>query len=433
MPAQNHEVVRDGFSCIGEDFSVLLTRASRRFAIPRCEADVLRQQFLPKVTPEGQRRIANWARNTDIPDAFVRAQLKHYGVQYDESEISGDGADLLTKAVAAGKCDSVPQHISDLREQMYQEFIVKPSTRELGYHPEWIAPRYFLTSGQPDRSKTTTVVDIPCDRSDFQMKRVCEAAAKVEGLHFAKGSLDKNKHVFLGWDEAAVKKAAEDFVVEADAAAKAADEQKHQQRIKSQGKYLCTLDEPERVAQGFSPVGKYEIECEEITDQWPEDSKKMTMNIHPTNVQGLYKAQFDFGILVGVMIISRNVEDIKKYRRISDDEDESEDDEENEETNNAPTGSKRKAPPVTGPRKEAKVDDAEPSPFKYELRLRARETGEGDIFPDPCKGTIIFGDDKFTWFKGSATLPCVGDEPFRGYKVADKPVDKRWKWETFSW
>jgi len=50
------------------------------------EGSSLRSMFLPKLSSEGRRMLA---ANGDRQ--WVGAQLKHYGVQFDESEFSGNG------------------------------------------------------------------------------------------------------------------------------------------------------------------------------------------------------------------------------------------------------------------------------------------------------------------------------------------------------
>ncbi|KAI0153801.1 hypothetical protein BJ166DRAFT_366538 [Pestalotiopsis sp. NC0098] len=407
--------------------------------IPRVESSDLRKEFLPKMTSEGERRIARWSKS-GAPDSFVRAQLKHYGVQFDESDLSGNGVDLLTKVLEDGKCDSVPQHISDLREEMHQAYIEQLSEERLRLRPEWLIEKYFLTKGKPDRAKTETVVDVPCGRWDFEMRKACEAAAKIEGLHCAKGDGPRHKNVFLGWDEAAVKKAAEDHIAADKAKEDAKEAEREQESIRSHWRYHLAIEKPERIAQGFSPVGKYDIDCKDIEESWPDDVKKMSMNIHATKMPSVFKAQFDFGILEGVMIMSRDLPALLKYCKIPPQADESEDEEweeeeeEAKEATGANTGDKRKAASPTGPRKEAKTDTVESNPLKYHVRLRCRDKAEMDNCPSPCKGTITFADDKFTRFSGEATLPGIAvDVPFKGYKSADKPVNKRLEWETFSW
>ncbi len=54
--------------------------------------------------------------NGGYSGSFVRGQLKHYGVEFDEKEISGNGTHLIKKVLQAGKCDKVPDNIAELRK-----------------------------------------------------------------------------------------------------------------------------------------------------------------------------------------------------------------------------------------------------------------------------------------------------------------------------
>lgn len=321
---------------------------------------------------------------------------------------------------------------------MHEEYIAQLSNKSLSYFPDWLMRKYFLTNGQPDRTKTETVVDIPCGRYEFQMEKTCKAAAEIEGLHCAKGPGPEHKNVFLGWDKAAVKKAAEEHTAADKVKQEAKDAAQEQERIRSQWRYHLAIEKPERIALGFSPVGKYDIDCKEIEAEWPDDAQKMTMNIHPTRIPGVFKAQFDFGMMEGVMIMSRDLAALLQYCKISPEADESEDEEELDEDDaegptDAATGDKRKAASPTGPRKATKTDTVESNPLKYHVRLRCRETGEGGIAATPEKGTVTFADGKFTRFSGEAVLPWVANDVlFKGYKSADKPANKRLEWQTFS-
>lgn len=84
----------------------------RFYALPchveRVNGASLQRMFVPKLTPEGRKRLND-------NNYFVRGQLKHYGVEFDEAEISGNGAVLMKKVLQAGDCDEVPEHISKLR------------------------------------------------------------------------------------------------------------------------------------------------------------------------------------------------------------------------------------------------------------------------------------------------------------------------------
>lgn len=147
------DIVREGFS----------SSYGRFYAHPehveRVEVTYLRSMFLPILNAEGRKGI-----NDSYGDRFVRGQLKHYGVQFDKSEITGAGTLLMKKVLQAGKCDKVPDHITALRKQMHSEWLNKLTPERLSSNPEWVMDRYFLSSGQPDRTKTATVVGIPLDR-----------------------------------------------------------------------------------------------------------------------------------------------------------------------------------------------------------------------------------------------------------------------------
>ena len=128
---------RDGFEwCYGR-FLVADGRTERR------NVHGLSRVFLPKLTPEANRALRQ-DRN------IVKSQLKHYGLQYDEREFTGNGVKLLKKALEAGKFDSVPPSILELEQQLRKESI---STRTLGELVEWtpngsdeLVNFYFLDS-----------------------------------------------------------------------------------------------------------------------------------------------------------------------------------------------------------------------------------------------------------------------------------------------
>jgi hypothetical protein len=58
----------------------------------RIEGSQLQSMFLPKLSREGQKALR------DNPN-FVRAQLKHYGVQFKESEFTSQGTVLIKVAL----------------------------------------------------------------------------------------------------------------------------------------------------------------------------------------------------------------------------------------------------------------------------------------------------------------------------------------------
>lgn len=129
------EITKDGFCYSRGRFYV------RPGYVERVESSALRDMFLPRISPLGRQKL-----NGPNSDNFVRAQLKHYGVAFDESQISGDGSLLMKKALLIGKCDRVPDHIADLHEQMHAEWLNKSTPEQLASYPKLVLEKYFLSS-----------------------------------------------------------------------------------------------------------------------------------------------------------------------------------------------------------------------------------------------------------------------------------------------
>jgi hypothetical protein len=135
----------------------------------RIEGQTLRKMFLPDITREGQKALSQNSR-------FVRCQLMHYGIEFEEKEFSGTEITLLQKALQAGKCDQVPDPIRQLERQKYTEFINNRTNPELVDNPDWAMNKYLPSFGYPDRTKTTTVVCMIVAQTDhyFPPGRTCK-------------------------------------------------------------------------------------------------------------------------------------------------------------------------------------------------------------------------------------------------------------------
>jgi hypothetical protein len=116
----DNDITRDGFVYSRGKFYAQLGR------VERVEGSSLRGMFIPRITPEGRRLL-----DGSLSGFFVRGQLKHYGVQFANIEISGSGIHLLRKVLQAGKCDKVPDNITELREQMHAEWLNKLPPEQL--------------------------------------------------------------------------------------------------------------------------------------------------------------------------------------------------------------------------------------------------------------------------------------------------------------
>lgn len=82
------DIIRDGFTCA---FGRFYTRGR----VERIDGSRLKTMFLPRLTTEANKLLSG--------SDFVRGQLQHYGVDYDEQEYSGNGTLLLKKVLRAGK------------------------------------------------------------------------------------------------------------------------------------------------------------------------------------------------------------------------------------------------------------------------------------------------------------------------------------------
>ncbi|OAA63483.1 hypothetical protein SPI_03646 [Niveomyces insectorum RCEF 264] len=435
--------------------------------VERDECEDLRRMFLPRVTHQGREKL----QGRSPRNAYVHGILKHYGVHFTESEITGTGEARLRKALLAGECDKVPDRNARLRDDMHAEWLDKLTPAALSHCPKWIGDKYFLTAGQPDRTKTTSVVGIPTNRYSMHTTvEICKEAAVISGLHHAQALGPKTTVVFMGWDKAAVDKAAVDKAADGhppketkklEAAQKALDKKRDQQHQA----YLDTL----AAKQGphtYSPVGKYIVRCPEIEDQWPDDAKRLTLSIRPTPTPELFEADFHFGVIEGIMVLSTSADRLELRMAAlgevdsEDDEDEEEDDDDGDEEGEkevdedeskeehstgdgghpsedvvvSPTGPKRlaEACETNHPAKKAKLD-APARPPPYLVRLKCRETLEGEIQPYVCKGSITFDDQSLVSFTAQAGLAFVGTEPFTGRKVSDDVGRGKHSWHEFSW
>lgn len=72
--------------------------ADERFevdGIPRYSTESLKRDFLPRLSPEANRLLRRHHN-------FVRSQLIHYGVEFNDKNLTGNGTRFLKKALEAG-------------------------------------------------------------------------------------------------------------------------------------------------------------------------------------------------------------------------------------------------------------------------------------------------------------------------------------------
>ncbi|TVY84675.1 hypothetical protein LSUE1_G000924 [Lachnellula suecica] len=295
-------ITRDGFSCSYGRFCAEPGR------VERVQGSSLQSMFLPSINAEGRKRLRE-------SGYLVRGHLKHYGVQFDEKETSGNGTSLMKKGLLAGECDQVPEPLNKLREQMHTEWL------------ESLTPRKTFRLSRVGHGQTITVVGIPLDRhSTYRAGQMRDAASKVSGLHLETSRGPKTQTIFMGWDSTAVSKAAKGHGAKEAEELQATEDERVGERLELHTDYLKTLKRT-KTGKKYSPVGKYIIDCEEIESQWPDQADDLGLDIHQTNKPGIFEASFDFGILEGVMMISLENNTLEQYCSQLDRDDESDGDE----------------------------------------------------------------------------------------------------------
>jgi hypothetical protein len=404
--------------------------------LERIEPSDLRRMFLPKLTPEGKRALEN--------RYFVYCQLMHYGVKFEPKEFTGNGTTLLKKALQSGKCDTAPEHILQMQERLHAEFLDKFSPDELSEHPDWAMDKYFLTSGCPDHTKTTTVVGLSLPRhSEYRSGNLIEAASKVPGLHHKKALGPQTQTIYMGWDAEAVDAAAKGHGAKDAKAMKEkakererAQDKRQQARDKLHTDYLKTLTRQKgkkKASNKVSPVGSYIVDSATFEDYSDGRTHELSLDIHETDTPGIFKVDFDFGALKGIMMICTDEETLEEYCS-EDSEDEDEDDTEpsDSEEETYKRGSKRKASGSKASTKTKKRKGGKTVSREYFLKLKCREA-EGQVHYEARDGSIDFDDTSLMSFEGEADFPSIGTGvSFSARKISDMPSPSGSEWADYS-
>ncbi|PWY75545.1 hypothetical protein BO70DRAFT_388777 [Aspergillus heteromorphus CBS 117.55] len=390
-------ITRNGFCSSNGRFCTV------RGSMERIDGRSLRRMFLPKLTSEGQRALRNH------PD-FVRDQLQHYAVEFHPRHFSGNGTLLLKQVLEAGKCDTVPRHILALQDQLHREWLNTRTPEQLSGNPEWVMDKYFLRASdrRPDRKRTTTVVGIPLPRfSQYQAKQMRDAASKVAGLHHETGVGTDSQTIFMGWDAAAVGRAARAYATKEKKGFQVEAKKQECERPKMKADYFHLPKQRANTASRKLPM-----DCDDM-DAYLALKRDLHLDIHDTNEPGVFQACFNFEAFEGVMLYDPDDEYVG-YERPN-------------------TGYKRKAlaPQSSSGPKKARAGNSQS--HTYHSKLRCRETNTGRIYSSAYDGYINFKDGNFASFVGEAEFPVLGPKvPFFARKISDAPCAYRKEWADYS-
>ncbi|KAJ5626523.1 hypothetical protein N7528_003950 [Penicillium herquei] len=386
--------------------------------------------FLPTPTPIGEQVLAS--------GDFVRTHLKFFGIEFDESDISGNGYEFLKTCIEAGKFDEISSHILKLQADLHQEWVDKCTLEDLVSFPDWLLQKFFLTNGLPDRTKTKTVVKaLYSKRARGRPDRLAKLALEIPGLHVMNERYFFTRGVFMAWDLEALQKADQRHWDDEEAVKNGVSNQapkRDKEQHKAHKDYLDSLGQKKN---GLTPVGSYIVGIE-LIESIAGDKEELFMEIYETDTPGLYQGDFDFGTINGIMMMSSDKRALDEFGGEVSSGDISGDELDStipaNEVNWSSRRKEKKERSEKGARQGQKQKKAsEQHPLRYFFKHRCSEDCQRQAFFIPRPGHVQFDDGRFCAFTGQIVLPLSDKEiPFTGYKIRDKPPPTRYDWDDFG-
>ncbi|KAJ5995326.1 hypothetical protein N7481_002303 [Penicillium waksmanii] len=204
-----------------------------------------------------------------------------------------------------------------------------------------------------------------------------------------------------------------------------------------------------RKKEDVSLIGRYLVDSEPIEDGFLDKATDLVLNIHRTDTPGIFKVNFDFGVVEGVMLMCLEKVALDKYcaqagREHDDNSADSLDEEGSEEDlvdeggistkKNLKLGNKRGWPASKTSMTRAKIQKTgKDRALQYLLKLKCREKSEGMIYFQESDGTINFDNEKLASFDGLVDLPIIGQGvSFSARKISDLPRPSGKNWADYS-
>lgn len=456
---------RGGFQLAGRVFGASPT------GLGRVDGSRLQELFFPERLrlKRDQKRAAEDAKNT-FKKPFFAAQLRWYGIPFRSSAVAYELEGLLKDAVVSGQCKEPPASVIQLEQAMrrdhesalrsWDQAVADWETRKKTQADEaWakcstpaeqaeqdlnrFVAHYFLTDGAPDPAKTPE----PMALYGFGNRSQLHAAAeRIRGLETTSGGEGDTRTICIGWDRSAVWRLAGEVGSEsrrretskADEkwAARMKDHERLVQQVRNAGPYVHPKNVIEPPALRKSR-GSYIIRCEQVAGEWPSPLP-FTLDVMSGPAFFVAAGHLDLGFFEGTMLFSLDDDRLENYITGEDSEDE-DDSEEVDDDFDQDVGSKRKSAPSKAKSAPAKRPRGRPPKkgktpaHRVFIRLRGRETGEGEIQPDPRDGYLDFSDEYFTKFSGQVDLPYLsGTVKLEGFKVSTSAQRRYSPWSSFS-
>ncbi|KAH7267765.1 uncharacterized protein BKA55DRAFT_685048 [Fusarium redolens] len=308
-------VERDGFSLTKGSF------CASNGNVEQVSGSRLHELFWPESLrlKRDQKKASEEAREL-FKKAFFAGQLKHYGISFHPRNSKvGELKELLINAVAQGHCDHVPQSVLSLRQSMEQvlqplyekwekdvhEWDTNDRRRRLeelnncktlgekaSYNLDLFLEHYFTTNGQPDQHKTPEPLSLEGfdDKLPLHLK-----AGEIPGLYTKSGG-SKDKRT------------------------------------------LCIAEKREREMKWAKAMEAHEQFTSTIKPPPPSLGRKASRASTLKNVKGrisssaiLLRANYDFRIITGAMLLYNDEETLDDPVGDSDDDSGTDDSAESED------------------------------------------------------------------------------------------------------
>jgi hypothetical protein len=357
------------------------------------------------------------------------------------------------------QCDQILSRISDIENKLRNEYEVKQAahtvtlkrsrlqefsrldspSKQANFDIDLFLSKYFLDENdKPDQSKTPEPLPLPGFANRAALH---QAAERISGLHTVSGGTDYSSRVLvIGWDRDKVRQEASRIGREQASEQKEERDEEWEEKMQDHRDYVarCKGVKGSKAFQAKYAVGSYIIECKRISEGW-SDADDLTMNITQADGPVELVADFDFGIVEGIMRLSFDAKLLSEPSESENDEEDEYDEEGYGDDDDEPTfsGTKRKpAAQRAKPQATKKSKASKAHPRRLYLQWRGRETGEGQIqldYDNKHTGYLDFTDAGCTAFEGVAFFGFVGPRvPFRGFKVSDKGGKMTKSWSDYS-
>lgn len=186
-----------------------------------------------------------------------------------------------------------------------------------------------------------------------------------------------------------------------------------------------------------SPVGTYFIDCDELDDPHPQQP---SLSIRTTSLPGVYQASYNFGHLLGPMMMSTDKKLLAYFCGLdgNDDDDENTGHDEAEDEAQHTDDDEGDAPEDDDDSAgEAAAGTAEPKrkPVVFHTVMRSLCIHRDRVNYRPMKGTLTFGDSNYDVFLGITDMDYVGEDlrdvSYFGGKISREP-SYHLPWEDFA-